>query len=110
MQPNSRTVFFSTENISRKVMLYDCRNNTAAVVDYMRKLRSLPYELIFPVYPEKDDMLLIQGELPYGTPTLSRLPMGIICIRDTIMSGPSMNILTFSLYAESINKYIACLL
>lgn len=44
-------------------MLYDCGNNTATVVDYLRKLRSLPYELIVPVYPEKDDMLLIQGEL-----------------------------------------------
>ena len=63
MQPDSRTVFLSTENISRKVMLYDCGNNTATVFDYMRKLRSLPYELIVPVYPEKDDMLLIQGEL-----------------------------------------------
>lgn len=30
----------------------------------MRRLRSLPYELIVPVYPEKDDMLLIQGEHP----------------------------------------------
>ena len=63
----SETLFFLTENIQRKVMLYDCGNNSATVVDYMRKLRSLPYELIVPVYPLKDDMLLIQGEVPGDT-------------------------------------------
>ena len=45
-------------------MLYDCRNNVATVVDYMRKLRTLPYELVVPVYPEQGDMLCIQGEEP----------------------------------------------
>lgn len=45
-------------------MLYDCGNNVATVVDYLRKLRTLPYELVVPVYPEQDDMLLIQGEEP----------------------------------------------
>ena len=64
MQPASETVFFSTEDVARKVMLYDCGDNIATVVDYMRKLRSLPYEIVVPVYPEKDDMLLIQGEHP----------------------------------------------
>ena len=64
MQPVSETVFFSTESIARKVMLYDCGDNIATVVDYNRRLRSLPYELVVPVYPEKDDMLLIQGEHP----------------------------------------------
>ena len=64
VQTVSETVFFSTGNISRKVMMYDCGNNIATVADYMRKLRSLPYELIVPAHPEKDDMLLIQGELP----------------------------------------------
>ena len=64
MQPASETVFFSTEDVARKVMLYDCGDNIATVVDYMRSLRSLPYELIVPVYPEKDEMLLIQGEHP----------------------------------------------
>lgn len=45
-------------------MLYDCGDNVATVVDYMRKLKKLPYELIEPVYPEQNDMLLIQGEEP----------------------------------------------
>ena len=30
----------------------------------MRKLRTLPYELVVPVYPEQGDMLCIQGEEP----------------------------------------------
>ena len=45
-------------------MLYDCGNNVATVVDFMRKLRTLPYELVVPVYPEQGDMLCIQGEEP----------------------------------------------
>ena len=77
MQPASETVFFSDEDVARKVMLYDCGDNIATVVDYMRRLRSLPYELVVPVYPEKDDMLLIQGEHPgdvwYGkVPSIER--------------------------------------
>lgn len=66
MQSVGGTVFFPTEHIKRKIMLYDCGNNTniATVVDFMRQLRSLPYEIIVPVYPEKEDMLLIQGEFP----------------------------------------------
>ena len=64
MQAASETVFFSTEDAARKVMLYDCGDNIATVVDYMRRLRSLQYELVVPGYPEKDDMLLIQGEHP----------------------------------------------
>ena len=61
-EPNGEKVFFQIENIQRKVMLYDCGNGAATVVDYMRKLRSLPGEVIVPVYPEEGDMLLIQGE------------------------------------------------
>lgn len=63
MQPASETVFFSTEDVARKVMLYDCGDNLATVVDYMRRLRSLPYELIVPVYPEKDEMLLFKESI-----------------------------------------------
>ena len=51
-------------------MLYDCGNNIATVVDYMRKLRSLPYELIVPVYPEKDDMrsaVVRAGRSPFSS-------------------------------------------
>ena len=58
------------ENVKRKVMLYDCGNNIATVVDYMRKLRSLPYELIVPVYPEKDDMrsaVVRAGRSPFSS-------------------------------------------
>lgn len=64
LQPNGEKVFFVRENIQRKVMLYPCADAIATVVDYMRKLRKLPYELIVPVYPEQNDMLLIQGEQP----------------------------------------------
>ena len=45
-------------------MLFDCGNNVAMVVDEMRKLRTLPCELVVPVYPKHDDILLIQGEEP----------------------------------------------
>lgn len=62
MQPASETVFFSTEDVARKVMLCDCGDNIATVVDYMRRLRSLPYELVVPVYPEKVDMLVLTGQ------------------------------------------------
>ena len=37
-EPNGEKVFFQTENIQRKVMLYDCGNGAATVIDYMRKL------------------------------------------------------------------------
>ena len=62
--PGGDKVFLLTDSIQRKVMLYDYGNNVATVADYMRKLRTLPYELVVPVYPERDDMLCIQGEQP----------------------------------------------
>ena len=58
------------KNVKKKVMLYDCGNNIATVVDYMRKLRRLPYELIVPVYPEKDDMwsaVVRAGRSPFSS-------------------------------------------
>ena len=64
LQPGGAKVFLLTDSIQRKVMLYDCGNNVATVVDYMRKLRTLPYELVVPVYPEQGHMLCIQGEEP----------------------------------------------
>ena len=64
LQPSGEKAFFVTEDIQRKVMLYPCGDEIATVVDYMRKLRKLPYELIVPIYPEQNDMLLIQGEQP----------------------------------------------
>lgn len=64
LQPDGEKLFFVPENIQRKVMLYDYGDNVATVVDYMRKLKKLPYELVVPVYPEQNDMLLIQGEEP----------------------------------------------
>ena len=60
--PGGEKVFLLTDNNQRKVMLYDCGNNIATVVDYMRKSRGPPYELVVPVYPEENYMLLIQGE------------------------------------------------
>ena len=62
LQPYGESVFFCIESVKRKVMLYNCGNDTMTVADYQRQLRSLPYELVVPVYPEKDDMLLIQGQ------------------------------------------------
>ena len=49
LQPSGDKLFLLTDSIQRKVMLYDCGNNVATVVDYMRKLRTLPYELVVPV-------------------------------------------------------------
>jgi hypothetical protein len=63
LHPTAETLFVSAKQVKRKVMLYKCEDtNIATVVDYMRQLRSIPYEIMVPVYPEKDDMLLIQGE------------------------------------------------
>ena len=45
-------------------MLYDCGNDLLTVVDYMRPWNDFPYVPIVPVFPEKGDMLLIQGESP----------------------------------------------
>ena len=64
LQPGGDKVFLLTDSIRRKVMLYDCGNNVATVVDYTRKLRTVPYELVVPVHPEQGDMLCIQGEEP----------------------------------------------
>lgn len=64
LKPDGEKVFFPIEDIQRKVMLYPCGDEIATVVDYMRKLSQLPYEVIVPSYPEEGDMLLIQGEQP----------------------------------------------
>ena len=56
--------YHAIRSCSRVLYEQTCGDNIATVVDYMRRLRSLPYELVVPVYPEKDDMLLIQGEHP----------------------------------------------
>ncbi len=53
---------FSIDNILRKVIVYKSRDGTLTVADFQRKSQSLPYSIIVPVYPEKCDMLLIQGE------------------------------------------------
>ncbi|CAB3987948.1 Hypothetical predicted protein [Paramuricea clavata] len=58
----SNAVFFKIENIIRKVILYKSAEGTFTVADYQRKSQNLPYSVVVPVYPEKGDMLLIQGE------------------------------------------------
>ena len=58
--PNA--VFFKVEDIVRKVILYKSAEDAFTVADYQRKSRNLPYSVVVPVYPEKGDMLLIQGE------------------------------------------------
>lgn len=63
--PSNEVTFFLTENILRKVLLYDYGNDLMTVVDYMRPWNHhfLPVCVpIVPVYPVKGDMLLIQGE------------------------------------------------
>ena len=60
-QPLQETVIFNIDNILRKVILYNNHDDESfTVVDYMRQLG--PNELTVPILPEKDDMVLIQGE------------------------------------------------
>lgn len=59
-QPLQETVIFTTDNILRKVIHYDNDDASFTVVDYMRQLG--PKELTVPIFPEKNDMVLIQGE------------------------------------------------
>ena len=59
-----KALFFSSENILRKVLLYDFGNDLLTVVDYMRPWNQALYAPIVPVYPEMGDMLLVQGEGP----------------------------------------------
>ncbi|XP_048586101.1 uncharacterized protein LOC125568272 [Nematostella vectensis] len=62
LQPNDNSVIFSHQSVQRKVMLYKhAQTNLQTVVDYDRQLKDVP-RLLVPVYPEKDDMLFIQGE------------------------------------------------
>lgn len=61
-QPHPNPIVFSVASISRKVILFPYSDNLLTVVDYMRHLGNLPCELIVPVYPERRDMVLIQGE------------------------------------------------
>lgn len=53
---------FKVAKISRKVILYPYNDNLPAVVDYMRHHENCPCELIVPIYPERGDMILVQGE------------------------------------------------
>lgn len=60
---NPNSVLFQVDCISRKVILYPTSNNSFTVVDYMRDARYLPSIVTVPVYPQRGDMLLIQGQL-----------------------------------------------
>jgi len=56
-------VFVSVKNVTRKAIIYQRDDaSTSIVIDYMRKIRKSPNEIVVPVYPEKGDMLLIRGE------------------------------------------------
>lgn len=59
-QPHEDTIIFNVDDIVSKVILYKDNDTSLIVVDYMRQL--VPKSLHVPVYPEKDDMVLIQGE------------------------------------------------
>ena len=59
-QPLQETIMFNVDNILRKVILYKSTDASFTVVDYMRQL--VPKELTVPIFPEKNDMVLIQGE------------------------------------------------
>ena len=60
--PANEATFFLSENILRKVLLYDFGNDLLTVVDYMHPWNQALYVPIVPVYPEMGDMLLVQGE------------------------------------------------
>ena len=53
---------FKVANISLKVILYPYNDSLLTVVDYMRHHENCPCELIVPVYPEREDTILVQGE------------------------------------------------
>ena len=62
-QPLVNSTIYFVDDICQKVILYpSCDRNLLTVVDYMRHLGSVPYELIIPIYPKVGDMVLIQGE------------------------------------------------
>jgi len=64
LQPNdNNSVIVLSSSVKRKVMLYKHGDQTSlqTVVDYDRQLKDVP-GLLVPVFPEIDDMLLIQGE------------------------------------------------
>ena len=62
--PVNEVTFFPSENILRKVLLYDFGNGLLTVVDYLCPWNQALYVPIVPVYPEKGDMLLVQGAGP----------------------------------------------
>ncbi|KAK3731612.1 hypothetical protein QZH41_015866, partial [Actinostola sp. cb2023] len=59
-KPLPDSIIFNVDNILRKVFLYPYNDTNFTVVDYMRQIG--PSQLTVPVYPEKYDMVLIQGE------------------------------------------------
>lgn len=64
--PHAVPVFLTVINILRKVFLYSssCQASsviTITVVEYQRCLKEFPFDIVVPVFPEKGDMLLVQG-------------------------------------------------
>jgi len=61
--PQTEAVFLHTDSIQRKVFLYaDSKvSSTATVVEFQRCLSELPFDIVVPVFPEKGDMVLVQG-------------------------------------------------
>jgi hypothetical protein len=59
--PLREPTFCDVNSIQRKVLLYECERETSCVADYQRHQEQLPFDIVVPVYPEKGDMLLIQG-------------------------------------------------
>lgn len=62
-KPQEESCFATVDRIQRKVFLYsNCEaSSTVTVVEYQRCLEGLPFDLVVPVFPEKGDMLLVQG-------------------------------------------------
>ena len=61
-QPLAEKVYFQIEFVERKCILYPCSDSILTVADYQREVQQISFSIVVPVYVEKGDMLLIQGE------------------------------------------------
>ncbi len=61
-EPLADKLYFQIEFVKRKCILYPCSDNVLTVADYHRQVQEISFNIVVPVYIEKGDMLLIQGE------------------------------------------------
>ena len=62
--PEREPHFCTADSILKKVILYSSSgeaSNLVTVVEYQRHQEKLPFDIVVPIYPEKGDMLLVQG-------------------------------------------------